>query len=151
MKYLKIFEKIKPFDEDWEEFYEESKVEYVTAYMDYNHIIIAESFKSGEKKNYIYLNSLDDINIPYNKKYIKSKENIEILPEGIEYIIKVDNRKEILNYKNKIENFINENLNEYFEINNFRFELNDGFYVYPCYISILKKDFNNYINKYFFK
>jgi hypothetical protein len=45
----------------------------------------------------------------------------------IEYIIKINNREKILNYKTKIEKFINDNLKEYFNIHNFRFELNDGF------------------------
>jgi len=151
MKYIKLFENIvDPFDEEnWDD--DDKPVDYVSIYMSFYSIIISENIVSKEKGDFVYFDSTSEKDIPYKKDILNKKEIFIDDRESSEWLIKVDSRDEIGKYKNFIEKCINDNLNKYIKKNSFEFKLNDGFYIYPLDIEINMKEFNQFIDKYFFK
>ena len=134
---------------DTEEFH---PIDYLSIFISYNCIIITENKISNKKGNYTYLNSVTERDIPYktsiftDDKIIKIEDN-----ESLEYLVKIKERDEIIDLKNFIQNNINENLGKFFGKKGWSFKLGGGFHLYPLDIEIYRKDFNQYIDKYFFK
>jgi len=151
--------KIKKFNENvLDPFGEESwdndvvkPIDYISVYISYYSIIITENIISKDVENYVYLNTLTEMDIPYNKEKIdKSKDIITIEnEESTEWLIKIKNREDIKEHKDFINNCITDNLQQFFKVGGYNFETN-GLYD-DIDIRILKEDFNNYIDKYFFK
>jgi len=126
-------------------------IDYLSIYISYYSIIITENQISKEDEYYVYLNSLTEVDIPYNKeKMDKNKNTITIDDEeSTEWLIKINNRDNIKNHKNFINKCISNDLTKYFDKTGYKFELNS---IYDDIdIRITKDNFDNYIDKYFFK
>jgi len=126
-------------------------IDYLSIYISYYSIIITENQISKEDEYYVYLNSLTEVDIPYNKeKMDKNKNTITIDDEeSTEWLIKINNRDNIKNHKNFINKCISNDLTKYFDKTGYKFELNS---IYDDIdIRITKDNFDNCIDKYFFK
>jgi len=126
-------------------------INYISVYISHYSIIITENVISKEDEYYVYLNSLTEVDIPYNKTVLDKSKNIITIndEESTEWLIKVKNRYNIKSHKDFINNCITDNLQKYFDKTGYNFETN-GLYD-DIDIRILKDDFDKYIDKYFFK
>jgi len=151
MKKIKKFNEsvLDPFgEESWDNEEKNIPIDYLSIYISYYSIIISENQISKEYDNYILLNSIEEKDIPYNKKDLSKKENYIVDKESSEWIIKINNRDDIKKHKKFINKCISDNLNKYFKKSDYKFEIN----LYDSIdVRIQLNEFDQYIDKYFFK